>query len=91
MELDCHHRFASELKTLRSVPKERRGFGRKTRCNDSFPRTARRIHHCLHRLLNQRISIFTALPLRSLDKLSLQNKLQEIGEMEGATTLPERS
>ena len=44
-----------------------------------------------YRLLNQRISIFTDLPLRSLDKLSLQNKLQEIGEMEGATTLPERS
>ena len=44
-----------------------------------------------YRLLNQRISIFTALPLRSLDQLSLQNKLQEIGEMEGATTLPERS
>ena len=44
-----------------------------------------------YRLLNQRISIFTALPLRSLDQLSLQNKLQEIGEMEGATTPPERS
>jgi len=44
-----------------------------------------------YRLLNQRISIFTALPLRSLDQLSLRNKLQEIGEMEGATTLPERS
>ena len=42
-----------------------------------------------YRLLNQRISIFTALPLRSLDQLSLQNKLQEIGEMEGATTLPD--
>jgi len=44
-----------------------------------------------YRLLNQRISIFTALPLRSLDQLSLQNKLQEIGEMQGATTLPKRS
>ena len=44
-----------------------------------------------YRLLNQRISIFTALPLRSLDQLCLRNKLQEIGEMEGATTLPERS
>jgi hypothetical protein len=44
-----------------------------------------------YRLLNQRISIFVALPLRSLDQLSLQNKLREIGEMEGATTLPERS
>ena len=44
-----------------------------------------------YRLLNQRISIFAALPLRSLDRLSLQNKLQEIGEMEGATALPQRS
>jgi protein-tyrosine-phosphatase len=44
-----------------------------------------------YRLLNQRISIFAALPLRSLDRLSLQKKLREIGEMEGATTLPERS
>jgi arsenate reductase len=38
-----------------------------------------------YRMLNQRIGIFTALPLRSLDRLSLQNKLREIGRMEGAT------
>jgi arsenate reductase (thioredoxin) len=38
-----------------------------------------------YRLLHQRISIFTALPLRSLDKLSLQAKLRDIGEMEGST------
>jgi arsenate reductase (thioredoxin) len=38
-----------------------------------------------YRLLNQRISIFTALPLRSLDKLALQNKLRDIGDMEGST------
>jgi len=38
-----------------------------------------------YRMLHQRISIFTALPLRSLDKLSLQNKLSEIGLMQGAT------
>jgi arsenate reductase len=31
------------------------------------------------RMLNQRIGIFTALPIRSLDQLSLQNKLREIG------------
>ena len=36
------------------------------------------------RMLNQRIGIFIALPLRSLDQLSLQNKLREIGRMEGA-------
>ena len=38
-----------------------------------------------YRMLHQRIGIFTALPLRSLDQLSLQNKLREIGRMEGAT------
>ena len=38
-----------------------------------------------YRMLHQRIAIFTALPLRSLDKLSLQAKLKEIGRMEGAT------
>ena len=38
-----------------------------------------------YRMLNQRVGIFTALPLRSLDQLSLQNKLREIGRMEGAT------
>src|SRR6266436_7790343 len=31
-----------------------------------------------YRLLNQRIGIFTALPLRSLDRLSLQSKLRDI-------------
>jgi arsenate reductase (thioredoxin) len=36
-------------------------------------------------MLNQRIGIFTVLPLRSLDQLSLQNKLREIGQMQGAT------
>jgi hypothetical protein len=35
-------------------------------------------------MLHQRIGIFAALPLRSLDKLSLQNKLREIGRMQGA-------
>ena len=38
-----------------------------------------------YRLLNQRIGIFTALPLRSLDRLSLHGKLREIGQMEGST------
>jgi arsenate reductase (thioredoxin) len=32
-----------------------------------------------YRMLSQRIGIFTALPIRSLDRLSLQNKLREIG------------
>jgi arsenate reductase len=39
------------------------------------------------RMLSQRIGIFTALPLRALDKLSLQAKLKDIGQMEGATKM----
>ncbi len=38
-----------------------------------------------YRMLFQRIGIFTSLPLRSLDQLSLQRKLREIGRSEGAT------
>ena len=34
-----------------------------------------------YRMLFQRIGIFTALPIRGLDKLSLQNKLREIGHL----------
>ena len=32
-----------------------------------------------YRMLNRRIGIFTSLPLRSLDRLTLQNKLKDIG------------
>jgi protein-tyrosine-phosphatase len=32
-----------------------------------------------YRMLQQRIGIFTALPLRSLDQLTLQSKLKDIG------------
>lgn len=38
-----------------------------------------------YRMLSQRIGIFAALPIRSLDQLSLQAKLKEIGRMEGAS------
>ena len=38
-----------------------------------------------YRMLNQRIGIFTALPIRKLDQFSLQTRLREIGRMEGAT------
>jgi|SRR5689334_21615 len=37
-----------------------------------------------YRMLNQRIGIFAALPIRSLDKLSLQSKLKEIGRLNDA-------
>jgi arsenate reductase (thioredoxin) len=38
-----------------------------------------------YRMLNQRIGVFLALPIQSLDQLSLQRRLQEIGRLEGAT------
>jgi arsenate reductase (thioredoxin) len=34
-----------------------------------------------YRMLNQRIGIFTALPIRSLDRLSLQQRLKQIGDI----------
>jgi arsenate reductase (thioredoxin) len=33
-----------------------------------------------YRMLTNRISVFTSLPLRSLDRLTLQRRLQEIGQ-----------
>jgi protein-tyrosine-phosphatase len=41
-----------------------------------------------YRMLLRRIEVFTALPIRSLDRLSLQNRLADIGRMEGATKAP---
>jgi protein-tyrosine-phosphatase len=38
-----------------------------------------------YRMLNQRIGIFVALPIKSLDRLSLHNRLREIGGTPGAT------
>lgn len=38
-----------------------------------------------YRMLHQRIAIFVALPIKSLDQLSLQARLKEIGRMDGAT------
>jgi arsenate reductase len=39
-----------------------------------------------YRMLNQRIAVFAALPIGSLDQLSLQSRLAEIGRMAGATS-----
>jgi arsenate reductase len=39
-----------------------------------------------YRMLDQRIAVFTALPISSLDQLSLQRKLAEIGRLAGATS-----
>ena len=38
-----------------------------------------------YRMLHQRIATFSALPIKSLDQMSLQAKLKDIGRMEGAT------
>jgi len=43
------------------------------------PGLCRRFSHAL-----QRISIFTSLPLRSLDKLALQRQLDAIGRSKGS-------
>ena len=37
-------------------------------------------------MLTNRINIFISLPMKSLDQLTLQKRLDEIGRMEGATT-----
>ena len=39
-----------------------------------------------YRMLHQRIAAFAALPIKSLDAMTLQGKLREIGRMAGATT-----
>jgi len=38
-----------------------------------------------YRMLNQRIGIFVALPIASIDRLALERRLKDIGRMEGAT------
>jgi len=38
-----------------------------------------------YRMLNQRIGIFVSLPMQSLDRLTLQSRLRDIGRMAGAT------
>jgi len=42
-----------------------------------------------YRMLNQRIGIFVALPLRALDTLTLQSRLRDIGRVAGATARAE--
>ena len=42
-----------------------------------------------HRMLNQRISIFTSLPLASLDRLTLKHRLDEIGRTRPGTSREE--
>jgi arsenate reductase len=42
-----------------------------------------------YRMLHQRVALFTALPIRTLDQLSLQSKLGEIGRNASATASAE--
>jgi arsenate reductase (thioredoxin) len=44
-----------------------------------------------YRLLNQRIGIFTALPLHSLNQLAMREKLDQIGQMDGSTARPTKA
>ena len=37
-----------------------------------------------YRMLHQRIAVFVALPIRSLDQLTLRQRLREIGRLQGA-------
>jgi protein-tyrosine-phosphatase len=43
------------------------------------------------RMLSRRIEIFIALPLATIDNLALQQRLREIGGMEGATDMARQS
>ena len=43
------------------------------------------------RYLKNRISVFMSLPIRSLDTLTLNARLHEIGRLEGATSLARKS
>lgn len=43
------------------------------------------------RYLKNRISVFTALPLKSIGQMALGAKLRDIGRMEGATTGPAKA
>jgi protein-tyrosine-phosphatase len=42
-----------------------------------------------YRMLNQRIGLLVALPIESLDRLTLQNRLRDIGRSSGATARAE--
>lgn len=43
------------------------------------------------RYLKNRISLLLAVPIGRLDKIALRNRLQEIGEIEGATHAPQKA
>ena len=51
----------------------------------------RAFNHAFRYLRNQHHLVFTALPIKSLDNLSLTARLREIGKMEGATHAREKA
>jgi len=52
---------------------------------------ARRLFRAVYGMLENRIKIFSSLPIRSLDRLSLQGRLQEIGRMREGAEVPEEA
>ena len=51
----------------------------------------RRLFRAVYGMLENRIKIFASLPIRSLDRLSLQGRLQEIGRMREGAEVPEEA
>ena len=51
----------------------------------------RRLFRAVYGMLENRIKIFAWLPIRSLDRLSLQGRLQEIGRMREDAEVPEEA
>jgi hypothetical protein len=83
--------FKQDRKACRRALSQRRSISRRIRSPSiltacGWPALSRcAARGARYRMLHQRISVFTALPLRSLDQLSLQARLREIGLMSGAT------
>lgn len=53
------------------------------------PDKQRRLFRAVYGMLENRIKIFTSLPMGSLDKLTLQSRLQEIGLVREGADIPE--
>src|ERR671918_452743 len=51
----------------------------------------RRLFRAVYGMLENRIKIFASLPIRSLDRLSLQGRLEEIGRMREGAEVPEEA
>jgi arsenate reductase len=51
----------------------------------------RRLFRTVYGMLENRIKIFASLPIRSLDRLSLQGRLEEIGRMREGAEVPEEA